>query len=60
MVPRAPKTTRTVVVLSPHIRSTSISESLYLLSFFSVLTDVLESRGVVMSMRRQGFGLLVL
>ena len=60
MVPRAPKTTGTVVVLNPHIRSTSISESLYLLSFFFVLTDVLESRGVVMSMRRQGFGLLVL
>ena len=30
MVPRAPITTGTVVVLSPHIRSTSISKSLYL------------------------------
>ena len=37
-----------------------ISESLYLLSFSLVLIDVLESRGVVMSMRRQGFVLLVL
>ena len=43
-----------------HICSTSISESLYLLSFSLVLTDVLKSRGVVMSMRRQGFVLLVL
>ena len=43
-----------------HIRSISISESLYLLSFSLVLTDVLKSRGVVMSMRRQGFVLLVL
>ena len=60
MVPLAPKTTGTVVVLSPHIRSTSISESLYLLSFSLVLTDVLESRGEVMSMRRQSFVLLVL
>ena len=59
-VPRAPKTTGTVVVLSPHIRSTSICKSLYLLSFSLVLTDVLESRGVVMSMIRQGFVLLVL
>ena len=53
MVPRAPITTRTVVVLSPHIRSTSISKSLYLLSFSVVLTEVLVSRGVVMPMRRQ-------
>ena len=37
-VPRAPTTTGTVVVLSPHIRSTSISKSLYLLSFFVVVT----------------------
>ena len=29
MVPRAPITTGTVVVLSSHIRSTSISKSLY-------------------------------
>ena len=53
MVPRAPITTRTVFVLSPHIRSTSISKSLYLLSFSVVLTEVLVSRGVVMPMRRQ-------
>ena len=53
MVPRAPITTRTVVVLSPHIRSTSISKSLYLLSFSVVLTEVLVLRGVVMPMRRQ-------
>ena len=53
MVPRAPITTRTVVVLSPHVRSTSISKSLYLLSFSVVLTEVLVSRGVVMPMRRQ-------
>ena len=53
MVPRAPITTGTVVVLSPHIRSTSISKSLYLLSFSVVLTEVLLSRGVVVLMRRQ-------
>ena len=58
MVPRAPITTRTVVVLSPHIRSTSISKSLYLLSFSVVLTEVLVSRGVVMSMRRQALSFL--
>ena len=52
-VPRAPITTETVVVLSPHIRSTSIFKSLYLLSFSVVLTEVLVSRGTVMSMRRQ-------
>ena len=55
MVPQAPKTTGTVVILSPHIHSTSISESLYLLSFSLILTDVLELRGVVVSMRRQCF-----
>ena len=43
----------TVVVLSPHIRSTSISKSLYLVIFSVVLTEVLVSRGIVMSMRRQ-------
>ena len=53
MVPRAPITTGTVVVLSPHIHLTSISKSLYLLSFSMVLTEVLVSRGIVMSMRRQ-------
>ena len=53
MVPMAPITTGTVVVLSPHIRSTSISKSLYLLSFSVVLTEVLVSRGIVMSMRGQ-------
>ena len=58
MVPRAPITTGTVVVLSPHIRSTSISKSLYLLSFSVVLTEVLVSRGVVMSMRRQALSFL--
>ena len=53
MVPRAPITTGTVVVLSPHIHLTSIFNSLYLLSFSMVLTEVLVSRGIVMSMRRQ-------
>ena len=33
--------------------SISISKSLYLLSFSVVLTEVLVSRGIVMSMRRQ-------
>ena len=54
MVPRAPITTGTVVVLSPHIHSTSISKSyLYLVSFSMLLTEVLVLRGIVMSMRRQ-------
>ena len=53
MVPRAPITTRTVVVLSPHIRSTSISKSMYLVDFSVVLTKVLVSRGIVMLVRRQ-------
>ena len=44
---------RDCFVLSPNIRSTSISKSLYLVSFSVVLTKVLVSRGVVMSMRRQ-------
>ena len=39
--------------LSPHIRSTSISKSLYFLSFPVFLTEVLMSRGVVFSTRRQ-------
>ena len=52
MVPRAPITTWTVVGLNPHIRSTSISKSFYLVSFSVVLTEVLVSRGTVMSMRR--------
>ena len=60
MVPRAPITTGTVVVLSPHIHVTSISKSLYLLSFSMVLTEVLVSRGIVMSMRRQVLSLLFL
>jgi len=51
MVPRAPITTGTVVVLS----STSISKSLYLVSFSMVLTEVLVSRGTVMSMSKAGF-----
>ena len=37
---------------SPHIGSTSISRSLYLLSFSVVFTEVLVSRGIVVSMRR--------
>ena len=53
MVARAPLTTGTIVVLSPRIRSTSISKSLYLVCFSMVLTDALVSRGIVMSMRRQ-------
>ena len=53
MVPRAPITTGTVVVLSPHIHSTSISKSLYLVSFSMLLTEVLVLMGIVMSMRRQ-------
>ena len=58
MVPRAPITT----VLSPHIRSTSISKSLYLVSFSVVLTEVLVSRGIVKSIfsKKAGFILLVL
>ena len=44
---------RDCFVLSPNIRSTSISKSLYLVIFSVVLTKVLVSRGVVMSMRRQ-------
>ena len=52
MVPRAPTTTRTVVVLSPQIRSNSIS-ILHLVSFSVVLTEVLVSRGIVLSIRRQ-------
>ena len=47
MVPRAPITTGTVVVLSLHIRSTSISKSLYLVSCSMVLTEVLVSRGII-------------
>ena len=46
MVPRASITTGIVVVLSPHIRSTSISKSLYLLSFSVVLNEVLVSWGI--------------
>ena len=52
IVPRAPITIRTVVVLSPHIRSNSIS-ILHLVSFSVVLTEVLVSRGIVLSIRRQ-------
>ena len=52
MVPRAPITTGTVVVLSPYIHSTSIFKSLYLLSFSMVLTEVLVPRGIVISVRR--------
>ena len=51
-VPRAPITTGTVVVLSPHIYSTLISKSLYLVSFSVVLTEVFVLKGIVMSMRR--------
>ena len=53
VVPRASITIGTFVVLSPHIPSTSISKSLYFLSFSVVLTEVLVSRGIVVSMRRQ-------
>ena len=53
MVPRAPITTGTVVVLSPNLRSTSICKSLYLVNFSVVSTEVLVSKGIVMSMRRQ-------
>ena len=52
MVPRSPITTGTVV-LSSHIRSTSIFKSLCLVSFSVVLTEVLVLRGTVMSIRRQ-------
>ena len=44
---------RDCFVLSPNIRSTSISKSLYLVSFSVVLTEVLVSRGMVMSVRGQ-------
>ena len=60
MVPRAPITTGTVVVLSPHIRSTSISKSMYLVSFSVVFTEVLVLRGIIMSMRRQVLSFSVL
>ena len=62
MVPRASITTGTVVVLSSHIRSTSISKSLYLVNFSVVLTEVLVSRGIVKSIfsEKAGFILLVL
>ena len=60
MVPRAPITTGTVVVLSPHICSTSISKSVYLLSFSVILTEVLVSKGTVLSMRRQVLSFLFL
>ena len=59
MEQRAPIPTGTVVVLSPLIRSTSIFKSLYLLSFFVVLTEVLVSGGIVMSMRRQVLSFLL-
>ena len=59
MVPRAPITTGTVVVLSPHIRSTSISKSLYLLSFSVVLTEVLVSKRYSHVNEKAGFVLLV-
>ena len=52
MVPRAPIANGTVVVLSLHICSTSISTSLYLLNFSLVLTDVLGSWGIITLMRR--------
>ena len=58
MVPRAPITTGTVVVLSPHIRSTSIFKSL--VSFSVVLTEALVLRGIIMSMRRQVLSFSVL
>ena len=60
MLPRAPITTGTVVVLSPHIRSTSISKSMYLVSFSVVFTEVLVLRGIIMSMRRQVLSFSVL
>ena len=41
-----------LVYFCPHILSTSISKSLYLLSFSVVLTEVLVSRGIVISVRR--------
>ena len=46
MVPRAPIATGIVVVLSSHIRSTSIPKALYLVSFSVVFTEVLVSRGI--------------
>ena len=57
MVPRAPLTRRTVVVLSSHIRSNSIP-IMHLVSFSVVLTEVLVSRGIVLSIRRQGLSFL--
>ena len=53
---------RDCFVLSPNIRSTSISKSLYLVSFSVVLTEVLVSRGIVKSIfsKKAGFILLVL
>ena len=61
MVPRASITTGTVVVLSPHIRSTSISKSLYLVSFSVVLNKVhVGVEGCSHVNERAGFILLVL
>ena len=51
VVPRAPITIRTVVLLSPHICVTSISKSMYLVGFSVVLTKVVVSSGIVMSVR---------
>ena len=44
---------RNCCCFEPHILSTLIFKPLYLLSFSVVLTEVLVSRGIVMSSRRQ-------
>ena len=60
LLPRVPITTGTVVVLSPRIRSTAICKSLYLFfNLFRGLTEVLVSRGIVMSMRSQVLSFLL-
>ena len=56
--PSAPITTGIVVALIPHIRSISISRSLYFDSFSVTLTEVFFSVGMDISMSRQLFSCL--
>ena len=56
--PSAPITTGIVVAFIPHIRSISISRSLYFDSFSVTLTDVFFSVGMDISMSRQLFSCL--
>ena len=58
--PKAPITTGIVVAFIPHIRSISISRSLYLDSFSFTFTEVFLSVGMAISMSRQLFSFLFL